>query len=47
MLAFQNPGNFSDTNLSLDGKIILANPGTPPISTYSVAVNLQQGQTTL
>ena len=25
--------------------MILANPGTPPISTYSVAVNLQQGQT--
>jgi beta-glucosidase len=45
VLAFRNPGNFSDTNLSLDGKIILANPGTPPISTYSVAVNLQQGQT--
>jgi beta-glucosidase len=45
VLAFQNPGNFSVTNLSLDGKIILANPGTPPISTYSVAVNLQQGQT--
>ncbi len=45
VLAFQNPGSFSVTNLSLDGKIILANPGTPPISTYSVAVNLVRGQT--
>jgi beta-glucosidase len=45
VLAFRNPGNFSVTNLSLDGKIILANPGTPPISTYSVAVDLQQGHT--
>jgi beta-glucosidase len=45
VLAFSNPGNFSVTNLSLDGKLILANPGTPPISTYSVAVNLRQGQT--
>ena len=32
-------------NLSLDGKEILANPGTPPVSTYSVGVNLQAGQT--
>ena len=45
VLAFSNPGNFSVTNLSLDGKLILANPGTPPISTYSVAVDLRQGQT--
>ena len=43
VLAFQNPGSYTVTNLSLDGKIILANPGTPPISTYSVAVNLRQG----
>ena len=45
MLAFQNPGSYTVTYLSLDGKEILANPGTPPISTYSVAVNLQAGQT--
>ena len=45
VLAFKNPGNFSVTNLSLDGKVILANPGTPPISTYSVAVDLVNGQT--
>ena len=44
VLAFQNPGSYTVTNLSLDGKEILANPGTPPISTYSVAVNLQAGQ---
>ena len=44
MLAFQNPGSYTVTYLSLDGKEILANPGTPPTSTYSVAVNLQAGQ---
>ena len=44
VLAFQNPGSYTTTYLSLDGKEILANPGTPPISTYSVAVNLTAGQ---
>jgi beta-glucosidase len=44
VLAFQNPGSYTVTYLSLNGKEILANPGTPPISTYSVAVNLQAGQ---
>jgi beta-glucosidase len=45
VLAFQNPGSYTVTNLSLDGKEILANPGTPPVSTYSVGVNLVAGQT--
>jgi beta-glucosidase len=45
VLAFQNPGSYTVTNLSLDGKEILADPGTPPVSTYSVGVNLQAGQT--
>jgi beta-glucosidase len=45
VLAFKNPGSFTATNLSLDGKVILSNPGTPPVSTYSVGVNLQAGQT--
>ena len=45
MLAFQNPGSYTVTNLSLDGKTILANPGTPPVSTYSVGVDLKAGQT--
>jgi beta-glucosidase len=44
VLAFQNPGSYTATYLSLDGKEILANPGTPPTSTYSVAVNLHAGQ---
>jgi beta-glucosidase len=44
VLAFQNPGNYTNTNLSLDGKTILANPGTPPVSTYSVGVDLKAGQ---
>jgi beta-glucosidase len=45
VLAFKNPGSFTPTNLSLDGKEILQNPGTPPVSTYSVGVNLVAGQT--
>ena len=45
VLAFRNPGSYTATNLYLDGKEILANPGTPPVSTYSVSVDLQAGQT--
>jgi beta-glucosidase len=44
VLAFQNPGSYTATNMYLDGKEILANPGTPPVSTYSVGVDLQAGQ---
>jgi beta-glucosidase len=45
VLAYQNPGSYTATNLSLDGTEILSNPGTPPVSTYSVGVNLTAGQT--
>jgi beta-glucosidase len=45
VLAFKNPGSYTATNLYLDGKEILANPGTPPVSTYSVGVDLTAGQT--
>ena len=45
VLAFQNPGNYTATDLSLNGQEILADPGTPPVSTYSVGVNLVAGQT--
>ncbi len=45
VLGFTNPGSYTVTSLSLDGKQILANPGTPPVSTYSVGVNLVAGQT--
>jgi len=45
VLAFQNPGSYTTTDLYLDGQEILANPGTPPVSTYSVSVNLTAGQT--
>src|ERR1700722_4191444 len=45
VLAFSNPGSYTATNLYLDGQQILANPGTPPVSTYSVGVNLTAGQT--
>jgi beta-glucosidase len=46
VLAFQNPcGCYSTVNLTLNGQNLLANPGTPPVSTYSVGVNLVAGQT--
>jgi beta-glucosidase len=46
VLALTNPcGCYTPTYLSLDGKQILDDPGTPPVSTYSVAVNLTAGQT--
>src|SRR5215472_41037 len=45
VLAFRNPGKYATTYLSLDGKVILANPGTPPVFTYSVGVNLRAGRT--
>jgi beta-glucosidase len=45
VLGYQNPGSYTATNLSLNGQEILANPGTPPVSTYSVGVNLVAGQT--
>jgi beta-glucosidase len=45
VLAFQNPGSYTPTYLYLNGQEILANPGTPPVSTYSVSVDLTAGQT--
>jgi beta-glucosidase len=45
VLAFRNPGKYAATYLSLDGKVILVNPGTPPVFTYSVGVNLRAGRT--
>jgi beta-glucosidase len=45
VLAYRNPGRYAAIDLSLDGKVILANPGTPPVHTYSVGVNLQAGRT--
>jgi beta-glucosidase len=45
VLAFKNPGSYTATNLYVDGKEILSNPGTPPVSTYSVGIDLQAGKT--
>jgi beta-glucosidase len=46
VLAVTNPcGCYTTTNLSIDGKQILADPGTPPVGVYSVAMNLTGGQT--
>ncbi len=35
---------YAPTYLSLDGKQLVDDPGTPPVSTFSVAVNLTAGQ---
>ncbi len=46
VLAFTNQcGCYSPVYLSLNGQQLIDNPGTPPVSTYSVAVNLTAGQT--
>jgi beta-glucosidase len=45
VLAIQNPcGCYTSTYLKLNGQVLLDNPSTPPVNTYSVAVNLKAGQ---
>ena len=44
VLSLNNPcGCYTSTILSVNGKEILNNPGTPPVSTYSASVRLQAG----
>ncbi len=44
--AITNPcGCYTSTYLSLDGKQIIDDPSTPPVHTYSVAVQLTAGKT--
>jgi beta-glucosidase len=46
VLALTNScGCYTPTYLTLNGQQILDNPSTPPVSTYSVAVNLTAGST--
>jgi len=46
VLALTNScGCYTPTYLYLDGRELLDDPGTPPVSTYSVAVNLVAGHT--
>jgi beta-glucosidase len=46
VLAITNPCTcYTSTYLSLDGRQIIDNPGTPPQDVYSVAVQLTAGQT--
>jgi beta-glucosidase len=46
VLSVNNPcGCYTSTLLSVNGKEILNNPGTPPVSTYSASVRLQAGHT--
>jgi beta-glucosidase len=45
ILALTNPcGCYTATSLSLDGQPILDNPSTPPVHTFSAAVQLTAGQ---
>jgi beta-glucosidase len=46
VLAVTNPcGCYTATYLSLDGKNLIDDPSTPPVHTYSAAVQLVKGQT--
>jgi beta-glucosidase len=46
VLSLQNScGCYTAATLSVNGQVILSNPGTPPVSTYSASVQLQAGQT--
>ena len=46
VLAITNPcGCYTATYLSMDGKQMIDDPSTPPVHTYSVAVQLTAGQT--
>jgi beta-glucosidase len=46
VLAITNPcGCYNATTLSLDGTEILSDPSTPPVHTFSAAVQLQAGHT--
>jgi beta-glucosidase len=46
VLAITNPcGCYTSTYLSLDGKRIIDDPSTPPVHTYSAAVQLTAGKT--
>ncbi|MGO9823458.1 MAG: glycoside hydrolase family 3 C-terminal domain-containing protein [Solirubrobacteraceae bacterium] len=46
ILAFTNQCQcYTPVYLSLNGQQLIDNPGTPPVNTYSVAVNLTAGQT--
>ncbi len=48
VLAITNTcGCYTPTILSVDGRQLLANPSTPPVNVYSVAVDLTAGQHTL
>ena len=45
VLAFRNPCHcYAASVLRLDGRELLSNPGTPPVSTFSASVQLAAGQ---
>ncbi len=45
VLAITNPCQcYAPTYLSVNGRTVIADPGTPPVSVYSAAVNLVAGQ---
>lgn len=45
VLGFSNNCHcYSNASLAMDGKLLINNPGTPPVTTYTVAVHLNRGQ---
>ena len=46
IIGFTNPcGCYAAANLSINGTQVISNPGTPPVATYSAAIQLTKGQT--
>ena len=45
ILGFSNPGSYNVASLTINGTTLINNPGTPPVATYSAAIQLTAGQT--
>ncbi len=45
ILGFTNPGSYNVASLTINGTTLINNPGTPPVSEYSAAIQLTAGQT--
>ncbi|MCQ8278345.1 glycoside hydrolase family 3 C-terminal domain-containing protein [Acetobacteraceae bacterium KSS8] len=44
IIGFNNPGSYNVASLTINGTTIINNPGTPPVSTYSAAIQLVAGR---
>lgn len=44
IVGFTNPGSYNVASLTINGTAIINNPGTPPVSVYSAAIQLTAGR---